>query len=696
MKHAGFFSRLFLACLVISGLAFSPMAAVSAQPRHALVIGNADYKFSPLKNPANDAADMAQTLEKLGFNVIPLINATLLEMERGVRQFGKQLGKGGVGLFYYAGHGLQVDGRNYLVSVDAAIQEEFDIKYESLDAYFVLDVMDHSQSECNIMILDACRDNPFARSFRGTRGGLAKIDAPIGTIIAYATAPGQVAMDDGGGKNGLYTGYLLKNIQIEGLTIEEVFKRVRNEVAKDTANRQVPWESTSLRGTFCFNGCTGPPDTPSSPLPPGPGNNGEQIDKQMELAFWKAIEDSPDPDMFAAYLEKYPNGAFSPLAEIKMEKLKNQRAGKTLPTKPEARTAPKPESMARLTIEPIPSHASVVFANDDRSYAPNMPMEPGLHGFTVAAEGYAPKYQSVHLQKGTSKTVRVTLEKKQPDTAGTGGEPAPTAPEKTVETAPEGSRLPAIARIEDTLENMTRELQGVFKIHRPTALLSISGSPKGALVHVDGKQVGKLPLVDLQLEKGTHEICVSADGFFPEEAEIALDSNRELPFILREVRSGRKKIVMFPWNLKGAASAHVTTILNYLAQKLEKKGCFELLTSYYPLDNRFKKAEMESATAEKLEDVTWKRYSYFSNPYLDVAAVRDAAARLGADLAVTGELSVNGNGSDIYADLLKIYIIHVSDDRMRTLSINKRLNIHTGELSTELPALASDMLREKR
>jgi len=221
------------------------------QNRLALVIGNGAYKSAPLKNPVNDASDMASTLRNLGFDVMHINNADRRRMEDTIREFGRRLRHGGVGLFYYAGHGMQVDGRNYLIPVDAKVESESDVKFEAVDAGRVLGKMEDAENELNIVILDACRDNPFARSFRSSSLGLARMDAPKGSLIAYATAPGYVAAD-GTGRNGIYTKYLLKHITAPGLTLEQVLKRVRVEVINETRDKQVPWESSSLTGEFYF------------------------------------------------------------------------------------------------------------------------------------------------------------------------------------------------------------------------------------------------------------------------------------------------------------------------------------------------------------------------------------------------------------------------------------------------------------
>jgi hypothetical protein len=230
----------------------SQLRQFSGGNRFALVIGNSDYAIGVLANPVNDAYAMAMALENLGFDVsLRLEVKTKDEMKRAIREFGMKLRHGGVGLFYFAGHGLQVEGFNYLIPINAQINSQEEVEYESVDVGFVLAQMEAAQNQMNIVILDACRNNPYARSFRSLSRGLASINAPTGSLIAYATAPGATA-SDGIGKNGLYTGELLQQIKLEGLKIEEVFKNVRASVLAKSGGKQVPWESSSLIGDFYF------------------------------------------------------------------------------------------------------------------------------------------------------------------------------------------------------------------------------------------------------------------------------------------------------------------------------------------------------------------------------------------------------------------------------------------------------------
>ncbi len=242
----------FILCLCITLCAMAACGEAIAEQRLALVIGNAVYGFSPLKNPVNDASDMAVTLQKLGFTVILKKNVTLKEMEESIQDFGNRLRQGGVGLFYFAGHGLQAGGVNYLVPIGARIDKESDIKYEAVDGGRILDEMANAANGMNIVILDACRDNPFARRFRSASRGLAIMgSAPVGTYISYSTGPGQVALD-GDGRNSPFASALMQYMKEPGLTIEQVFKNVRHQLGQETGGKQVPWELSSLDGEFFF------------------------------------------------------------------------------------------------------------------------------------------------------------------------------------------------------------------------------------------------------------------------------------------------------------------------------------------------------------------------------------------------------------------------------------------------------------
>jgi WD40 repeat protein len=223
------------------------------EPRLALVIGNARYQAAPLANPANDAHAIATKLHELGFTVIEKENATLDDMERLSREFGNRLGQGGVGVFYFAGHGIQSDGSNYLLPVDADVQDETELGSRTYNAQEILSKMESAKNRLNIVILDACRNNPLPRASRSAVDGLAQMKAGTGTFIAYATQPGATAADGGSTGHSLYTEQLLEALSQRGLRIEDVFKQVRTEVSLRTARRQTPWDSSSLIGDFYFN-----------------------------------------------------------------------------------------------------------------------------------------------------------------------------------------------------------------------------------------------------------------------------------------------------------------------------------------------------------------------------------------------------------------------------------------------------------
>jgi TPR repeat protein len=233
----------------------------------ALVIGNGAYKDSPLKNPPNDARAMAAALRDLGFRVELVVDGGRKRMLDAVRSFGQKLAEGGIGLFYYAGHGMQVKGSNYLIPVGADIATEEDVTTEALDANTVLARMDSAKNRVNLVILDACRNNPFARSFRSASRGLAQMEAPSGTFVAFATAPGSTA-SDGDGRNGLYTQHLLRALKEPGLKVEEVFKKVRVGVKLASRDAQVPWDSSSLTGEFYFRAETAAHVPAPSPVVP--------------------------------------------------------------------------------------------------------------------------------------------------------------------------------------------------------------------------------------------------------------------------------------------------------------------------------------------------------------------------------------------------------------------------------------------
>ena len=410
--------------------------APNNERRVALVIGNSAYKTSPLRNPVNDARAMAKALTETGFTVTLVEDGSQAGMRRAIRTFGDELLKGGTGLFYYAGHGMQVKGKNYLIPVNADIEREDEIEDAAVDANFVLSKMDTAKNSVNIMILDACRNNPFQRSFRSGAHGLAQMDAPSGTLISFATAPGSVAAD-GAGDNGLYTSHLLKAIRTPGLPIEQMFKQVRIGVTKDTGDRQVPWESSSLKGEFFFlmlppgmqaeeakrqqqqaiDAAVGSavrqaeekaareraelqgqmqkmiaemlakqraeldaerkargeaPAPPPVVVAPKPAAGDSQ---QVELAFWDSIKASRDPADFRAYLERYPQGAFAALARNRI----GQATASSRPIEADVSSRPTTIAMEARVAPPATPAPPVAAPAQVASIAPAPgPARPGM------------------------------------------------------------------------------------------------------------------------------------------------------------------------------------------------------------------------------------------------------------------------------------------------------------------------------
>lgn len=226
----------------------------SAGKRFALVIGNSNYVNAPLRNPVNDAKSMSESLQKTGFSVSTYTDCSFQQMKKAIVDFGSQIAsdKQSVGLFFYAGHGLQSNGANYLVPVDAVIEKEAEIPVYAVSLEDVMAQFDGAGNSMNIIILDACRNNPFSASGRSVGGrGFSVVAAPAATFIAFSTAPGQIA-SDGEGDNGLYTSELVNAMLVPGLRIEDVFKRVRAQVKVLSDGKQIPWENSSIDTDFYF------------------------------------------------------------------------------------------------------------------------------------------------------------------------------------------------------------------------------------------------------------------------------------------------------------------------------------------------------------------------------------------------------------------------------------------------------------
>lgn len=281
-----------------------------AQARTALVIGNGLYDVAPLKNPLNDAQDVAAALRVLDFEVLEYLNADRKDMRRAIREFGDKLkAKGGVGLFYFAGHGMQVDGKNFLLPLDAGVESQEDLLDEGVNAGYVLDQMKQAGNDLNIVMLDACRNNPFESQFRSATRGLSRMQGPTGSLIAFATSPGDVA-DDGEGRNGTYTKFFLDYVMEPGLTLEQVFKNVRRSVEEHTNGDQIPWESSSLKGDFFF--VNQPTES-------------EKVTLSEEQAMWDAVKDSDHVEDLEEFIDAYPASMYLLAAKFKIEKINRSK-----------------------------------------------------------------------------------------------------------------------------------------------------------------------------------------------------------------------------------------------------------------------------------------------------------------------------------------------------------------------------------
>ncbi|MCG6859046.1 MAG: caspase family protein [Salaquimonas sp.] len=344
--------------------------AAQAEKRVALVIGNSKYVHaSELKNPANDANAIAASLADLDFHVIKGVDLDQNGMRAKIQEFARSINNAQVALLFYAGHGLQVDGQNYLLPINAELSNEIDLQFQGVAVDFLLRVMEN-RNRTSIVLLDACRNNPLAarlaRSMSKGRAanvsqGLARIETGVGTYIGFSTSPDNVALD-GDGDNSPFTTALLKHIGTEDEDIESVMRNVREDVIKATNGNQVPWGNSSLVGRgFVFKTAddkkTEEKVASAEPAKPQPqadlaailqnlanqGNTRSTADTQVEMTYWESIEKSTDPRFFKAYLEQFPNGSFTSLARLKIALLEGKQpentASKVEPAKPAAEPA---------------------------------------------------------------------------------------------------------------------------------------------------------------------------------------------------------------------------------------------------------------------------------------------------------------------------------------------------------------------
>jgi len=409
------YPRLLLASLLC--LFFNQTNHAIASDRIALVIGNGAYQASSLKNSVNDAQDISAALQDLSFDVTTLTDADQPRMIEAIRDFGQKLGEGVTGLFYYAGHGIQVDGHNYLVPINTDIQSEDEIRFSAIDVGQILAKMEASKNGLNIIMLDACRNNPFKNSFSRAFGsrGLAVAQAPTGSMVVYATAPNTIA-GDGGERNGVFTGNLLKHIKKPNVNLEEVIRMTRAGVVAQTNSKQVPWSSSSLTKPFYFSPSStedlavknAKPDSKLAQQQPANGDNSRQRSQSPkfgdeELTNWFAIRETDDPVKLQLFLQRFPDGMFSNSAQLKINSLKTNNV--------------------ELYIETIPTGANVRILNITPIYTYGMLLETGNYHIEVSHPKHttqtiwiALNEEALHIiELEPREAVEKTLEIKQPD-----------------------------------------------------------------------------------------------------------------------------------------------------------------------------------------------------------------------------------------------------------------------------------------
>ncbi len=315
------------------------MEPIAVQKRHALVVGNTTYQnVTSLKNPANDAKSMAAELRRLQFDVVALNNLSRRDLARAIDQFTSKLASGDFGFFYFAGHGLQVQNKSYIVPVDYTPATEADVPYDTYPAEQLRDKMEYSSARLRVIVLDACRNNPFRGRYRNTNAGLAAMGSNAeGTYIAYATADNDVADDNPDGTNGLFTRYLIEALRTPGLDLKGIFERTKEAVYTASAalgRRQRPFTYDGVIGRFFFA-------PPVAPPPPDTA--------AMELALWNAVEKENVASLYKEYLDRYPNGQFASVARLRLAREAPPKPAPSRPSIDPARPVVDPAPPSRWT-----------------------------------------------------------------------------------------------------------------------------------------------------------------------------------------------------------------------------------------------------------------------------------------------------------------------------------------------------------
>jgi TPR repeat protein len=339
-----------------------------AAGRVALVIGNSDYEHTAdLLNPENDASDLAAVLKRLDFKVTKVSNQSYDSMRRNLRAFARAASASDIALVFFAGHGLEVNKHNYLIPTDAELRSDGDIEYEALPLDLIINSVNGAR-HLGLVLVDACRNNPFAASMsrvsttRSIGRGLARVEPAAGTLVSYAAKEGTVA-DDGDGRNSPYTAALVSLLDKPGLEINFLFRKVRDSVLESTNGRQEPFTYGSLPGRKIFLKpvATKPAATAPAETPLRQGYSAERED-----LFWRGVERSDDPNMFEAYLERYPEGYYAPIARFRLAKLRAmspapqepvteepvQQQVETPDAAPEEADSSQPEPLELATTEP--------------------------------------------------------------------------------------------------------------------------------------------------------------------------------------------------------------------------------------------------------------------------------------------------------------------------------------------------------
>ncbi|SDK34233.1 MULTISPECIES: caspase family protein [Bradyrhizobium] len=322
--------RLLIIALSVIGILASSNVA-NAERRVAFVVGNGAYKnVAPLPNPSIDARSMATVLRKVGFDVVEGTNLTRDQMTERLLEFGDKAQGAELAVFFYAGHGIAISGTNYLLPVDADVKSEMDVKLGSAINVDVTLDQTMRDAKVKLVFLDACRDNPFAAKIRSSatsrsvnvQRGLAEMKSGEGTLIAFATGPGQTALDGKEGTNSPFTRALIDNITKPGVEIQQAMTQVRAQVNEETNKGQLPWGHTNLIGSVYLNPAAARPAASAAEAPKTPVFSTSAA-SDVELEFWRSIKDSNKPEELDAYVTNYPNGQFKSLALARIASLQD-------------------------------------------------------------------------------------------------------------------------------------------------------------------------------------------------------------------------------------------------------------------------------------------------------------------------------------------------------------------------------------